>query len=83
MDILILLVRDPELVKRIGAATALELRATGIQYTYAPCIAVSNYNQLFMISTNRDHYALAYTRCRSVEIQDGVAVTKATAKILN
>lgn len=32
--------RDPELVKRIGAATALEVRATGIQYVFAPCIAV-------------------------------------------
>ncbi|KAI5323348.1 hypothetical protein L3X38_032420 [Prunus dulcis] len=32
--------RDPELVKKIGAATALELRATGITYTFAPCIAV-------------------------------------------
>ncbi|XP_019197832.1 PREDICTED: uncharacterized protein LOC109191663 isoform X2 [Ipomoea nil] len=32
--------RDPELVKRIGAATALEIRATGIPYAFAPCIAV-------------------------------------------
>ncbi|XP_024024757.1 uncharacterized protein LOC21397857 [Morus notabilis] len=32
--------RDPQLVKRIGAATALEVRATGIQYVFAPCIAV-------------------------------------------
>ncbi|XP_028790378.1 uncharacterized protein LOC114746314 [Neltuma alba] len=32
--------RDPELVKRIGAATALEARATGIPYVFAPCIAV-------------------------------------------
>ncbi|XAR64851.1 Glucan 1,3-beta-glucosidase [Bertholletia excelsa] len=32
--------RDPQLVKRIGAATALEVRATGIQYTFAPCVAV-------------------------------------------
>ncbi|KAF0915162.1 hypothetical protein E2562_034075 [Oryza meyeriana var. granulata] len=32
--------RDPNLVKRIGAATALEVRATGIQYAFAPCIAV-------------------------------------------
>ncbi|EPS66822.1 hypothetical protein M569_07948 [Genlisea aurea] len=32
--------RDPELVRRIGAATALEVRATGIQYAFAPCIAV-------------------------------------------
>ncbi|GAV71020.1 LOW QUALITY PROTEIN: Glyco_hydro_3 domain-containing protein/Glyco_hydro_3_C domain-containing protein, partial [Cephalotus follicularis] len=30
--------RDPELVKRIGAATALEVRATGINYVFAPCI---------------------------------------------
>ncbi|KAJ6796710.1 Uncharacterized protein M6B38_219875 [Iris pallida] len=34
------LLLDPELVKRIGAATALEVRATGIPYTFAPCIAV-------------------------------------------
>ncbi|XP_078175694.1 uncharacterized protein LOC144569298 [Carex rostrata] len=32
--------RDPELVKKIGVATALEVRATGIQYAFAPCIAV-------------------------------------------
>ncbi|XP_057980701.1 uncharacterized protein LOC131166298 isoform X3 [Malania oleifera] len=32
--------RDPELIKRIGAATALEVRATGIPYVFAPCIAV-------------------------------------------
>ncbi|KAJ1285612.1 hypothetical protein BS78_03G291800, partial [Paspalum vaginatum] len=32
--------RDPDLVRRIGEATALEVRATGIQYTFAPCIAV-------------------------------------------
>ncbi|KAK6135724.1 hypothetical protein DH2020_030537 [Rehmannia glutinosa] len=32
--------RDPELVKRIGAATAVETRATGIPYAFSPCIAV-------------------------------------------
>ncbi|XP_027187500.1 uncharacterized protein [Cicer arietinum] len=32
--------RDPQLVKKIGEATALEARATGIPYVYAPCIAV-------------------------------------------
>uniref|UniRef100_A0A1D1Z7E5 beta-glucosidase n=1 Tax=Anthurium amnicola TaxID=1678845 RepID=A0A1D1Z7E5_9ARAE len=32
--------RDPELIKKIGAATALEVRATGIPYAFAPCIAV-------------------------------------------
>ncbi|KAK9061485.1 hypothetical protein SSX86_018666 [Deinandra increscens subsp. villosa] len=31
---------DSELVKKIGAATALEVRATGIHYTFAPCVAV-------------------------------------------
>jgi beta-glucosidase-like glycosyl hydrolase len=31
---------DPELVKRIGEATALEVRATGVDYVFAPCIAV-------------------------------------------
>ncbi|CAK9173870.1 unnamed protein product [Ilex paraguariensis] len=32
--------RDPVLVKKIGVATALEVRATGIPYVFAPCIAV-------------------------------------------
>ncbi|XP_050284924.1 uncharacterized protein LOC126724430 [Quercus robur] len=32
--------RDPQLVKKIGEATALEVRATGIPYVFAPCIAV-------------------------------------------
>ncbi|PWA95466.1 glycoside hydrolase family 3 C-terminal domain-containing protein [Artemisia annua] len=31
---------DPELIKKIGIATALEVRATGINYAFAPCIAV-------------------------------------------
>lgn len=31
--------RDPELARRIGVATALEVRATGIPYVFAPCIA--------------------------------------------
>ncbi|KVI11280.1 Glycoside hydrolase family 3 [Cynara cardunculus var. scolymus] len=31
---------DTDLVKRIGAATAVEVRATGIPYAFAPCIAV-------------------------------------------
>ncbi|KAF8720098.1 hypothetical protein HU200_024877 [Digitaria exilis] len=32
--------RDPELMRKIGAATALEVRATGIHWTFAPCVAV-------------------------------------------
>jgi beta-glucosidase len=34
--------RDASLVKLIGRATALETRATGIPYAFAPCVAVSN-----------------------------------------
>ncbi|XP_068664369.1 uncharacterized protein [Aristolochia californica] len=33
--------RDEDLIVRIGKATALETRATGIHYAFAPCIAVS------------------------------------------
>ncbi|KAL8027131.1 hypothetical protein ABFX02_14G075400 [Erythranthe guttata] len=32
--------RDADLIRRIGAATALEVRASGIHYTFAPCLAV-------------------------------------------
>ncbi|XP_020100391.1 uncharacterized protein LOC109718537 isoform X1 [Ananas comosus] len=32
--------RDAELVRKIGEATALEVRATGIHWTFAPCVAV-------------------------------------------
>ncbi|PUZ73930.1 hypothetical protein GQ55_1G025100 [Panicum hallii var. hallii] len=32
--------RDPELAKRVGAAVALEVRATGIPFIFAPCLAV-------------------------------------------
>ena len=33
--------RDPQLIKKIGEATALEVRATGIPYAFSPCIAVN------------------------------------------
>ncbi|KAJ3703385.1 hypothetical protein LUZ61_007090 [Rhynchospora tenuis] len=32
--------RDKELARRIGEVTALEVRASGIQWTFAPCLAV-------------------------------------------
>ena len=41
--------RDPSLVKLIGRATALEARATGIPYTFAPCVAVINHYILHII----------------------------------
>ncbi|KAL2317726.1 hypothetical protein Fmac_031602 [Flemingia macrophylla] len=34
--------KDPKLARKIGEATALEVRATGIQYAFAPCIAASS-----------------------------------------
>lgn len=78
--------RDPELVKRIGAATALEVRATGIQYVFAPCVAVSKCYQLLMlyyqIILRFKHCLILLKVDRSVEILDGVGVMKATIKIL-
>ncbi|WOG95746.1 hypothetical protein DCAR_0415073 [Daucus carota subsp. sativus] len=32
--------RDADLARRIGVATALEVRASGVQYAFSPCIAV-------------------------------------------
>ncbi|KAI3678198.1 hypothetical protein L6452_37483 [Arctium lappa] len=32
--------RDDDLVRRIGEATAIEVRASGIHYDFAPCVAV-------------------------------------------
>ncbi|KAF5933610.1 hypothetical protein HYC85_029781 [Camellia sinensis] len=37
--------RDAELVRRIGVATALEVRARGAQFTFAPCVAISSPNK--------------------------------------
>lgn len=33
--------RDADLVRRIGEVTALETRASGVHYAFAPCVAVS------------------------------------------
>ncbi|MEX2092373.1 MAG: glycoside hydrolase family 3 N-terminal domain-containing protein, partial [Pirellulales bacterium] len=32
--------RDPELVEEVGRVTAKDIRATGIQWTFAPCVTV-------------------------------------------
>jgi len=34
--------RDADLIRRIGAATALEVRACGAHWAFAPCVAVSS-----------------------------------------
>lgn len=48
--------RDADLARRIGVATALEARACGIHYTFAPCVAVSHYgcNQLQFLYSSSD-----------------------------
>ncbi|MCC2318839.1 glycoside hydrolase family 3 N-terminal domain-containing protein [Cellulomonas chengniuliangii] len=33
--------RDPDLVRRVGEATAVETRATGVPWTFAPCLCVT------------------------------------------
>lgn len=77
--------RDPVLVKKIGAATALEVRATGIPYVFAPCIAVST--SVSNISSKPDQLlrvikVFLNVMDRFVEIQDGVDVLKAIVKII-
>lgn len=83
--------RDPDLLKRIGAATALEVRATGIPYTFAPCIAVSTFSfwrsgiKKFVLCNNFNFHIWLIALCcslRFVEIQDGVVVMKVTVKII-
>ena len=32
--------RNPDLIRRIGAATAIEMRVTGLDWTFAPTLAV-------------------------------------------
>jgi hypothetical protein len=76
------------LVKRIGEATALEVRATGIPYVFAPCVAVIDnhffacFNSILMcLLLSLGAHLLSYMILpRFVEIQDGDAATKATAK---
>ncbi|EXC01487.1 Lysosomal beta glucosidase [Morus notabilis] len=38
--------RDPDLVREIGAATALEVKASGIHCTYAPCVATQRHKDI-------------------------------------
>lgn len=43
--------RDPQLVKKIGAITALEVKATGIAQAFAPCVAVIKW-KIYISSIN-------------------------------
>lgn len=71
-------------MKRIGAATALEVRATGIPYTFAPCIAVKKKLQqnsllVALICFKSDNSVFFF---RFVGTRDGAVAMKAIAKII-
>lgn len=34
--------RDADLIRKIGEVTAIEVRASGAHYAFAPCVAVSH-----------------------------------------
>ncbi|WVY95615.1 hypothetical protein V8G54_027766 [Vigna mungo] len=53
--------KDPVLIKKIGDATALEVRATGIPYVFAPCIAVNK--QYLNVLTTYNTYMCADITC--------------------
>lgn len=44
--------RDADLARRIGEATALEVRASGAQYAFSPCVAVSYIHQNVIIPSH-------------------------------
>lgn len=50
-------------MKRIGAATALEVRATGIPYVFAPCIAVTKLVKLMIAIGITDYFLTEVVSC--------------------
>lgn len=76
------------LIKKIGDATALEVRATGIQYVFAPCIAVMlmipfllhQVKVLTFIKCPNMLVAFFFHRC--AEILDGGVAMKVTVRTL-
>ncbi|XP_061358056.1 uncharacterized protein LOC133302315 isoform X1 [Gastrolobium bilobum] len=69
--------RDADLVQRIGAATALEVKASGIHYNFAPCVAVRHCNQLVILCLN-ELYQRA-TECYECYSEDTEIVRKMTS----
>jgi beta-glucosidase len=69
---------DPELVQRIGAATAREIAATGIDWTFAPTVAVvrdSRWGRSFEGYSDRPDIVRAYAS-RMVQGLQGTAGTR-------
>lgn len=75
--------RDADLVRRIGEVTALETRASGAQYAFAPCVAVSYICQNINHPTSMFHHAkyvhfyicnaFWILTCHQVQLVDGYA----------
>jgi beta-glucosidase len=61
--------RDPDLLERIGAATALEVRATGMDWTFSPTVAVAR-----DIRWGRTYEA--YSECPKLVAQLGAALVR-------
>ncbi|XP_042959348.1 beta-glucosidase BoGH3B-like isoform X4 [Carya illinoinensis] len=64
--------RDADLAQKIGEATALEVRASGIHYTFAPCVAgvvISDWRGLDRLSEPRGSN---YRYCISSAINAGI-----------
>ena len=70
---------DPELVRQIGEATAVEIRATGPRWTFAPCLAVAR-NERWgrTYESAGEHPALALTVARLVTGLQGETITQAS-----
>ncbi len=70
---------DPELVRQIGEATAVEIRATGPRWTFAPCLAVAR-NERWgrTYESPGEHPALALTMARLVTALQGETITQAS-----
>ena len=83
-------IRDAKLIKKIGEATALEVRATGIPYAFAPCIAVIKQHHVKLIviliskSLEIDVFLMSiyYCFCRYAEIRDGDGAMKAIVRTI-
>lgn len=81
--------RDPQLLKRIGEATALEVRGTGIPYVFAPCLAVRVYDSCFRTNKFKtsmvpldEQFILPSCVNRCAGTRDGAAAMRATVRIL-
>ena len=63
---------NPELMKKVGAVTALEMRATGIDWTFAPTIAVAQndrWGRTYESYSEKPEIVAAYARAMVLGLQ--------------